>query len=194
MPTRKSGTSYIKGQANVSETATLDNSLATENCTIDGGIFINSIIKGKTLAACAPYIENSELNCERVTGYVQIHNSYLGECIVARDHAEITNCYLLGTIQIEGNAQLHGIKLIYVSDTNQEMGDNLRIHTGIWQNAPKFIRCGGWTVSECVNGYGHVGCYCRPIGYWLKIGKKFAKRAGWSDEDEQNCRNFFTSL
>lgn len=163
-------TSGASGFAKLRDCKLLDVSSATDTCQIYGGTYRGSIIKGRTICAGDPLVNNSTLDCLEVSGRPTIWNSdILGTTeicdrsvtngIVAQDAIIYGHPSLLGTFTVTG-----------------------RVHEGTWTRAPKHIKLPWCELSECVDGKMLLNCYCRPIVWWLRFGPKVAAKWSWSQD------------
>jgi hypothetical protein len=72
------------------------------------------------------------------------------------------------------------------------------IHAGTWTAPPRHVLIEGngihEAVVECTEGRAHLGCSCKPVSYWLKVGPRLAQKFGWTDEQKTLCRDLLLSL
>lgn len=107
----------------------------------------------------------------------RIEGSSLGGQTHVWDNPTITDCSL-SNVFVYGDAVLVGFRLDAF----------VRVHAGRWVNPPRFERLSGpgleLTVSECVPGFGHIGCKCESYENWFRPGYRqmIGKRCGWTPE------------
>lgn len=163
-------TSSASGFAKLRDCKLLDGSTAANTCQIYGGTYRRSIIKGRTICAGDPLVNNSTLDCLEVSGRPTIWNSAIfgtteicgtpvTNGIVAQDAVIYGSPSLLGSFTITG-----------------------RVHEGTWTRAPKHIKLPWCDLSECVDGKILLNCYCRSMGWWLRFGPKVAKKWDWAED------------
>jgi hypothetical protein len=150
----------VLNDARVSQRALLDqHSTAQDQARIFGGQIINSTIAGETVIA----------------GDVQIINSTL-QCSSVSDNAIIEGVILVGDIIVEGACVLSG-------PWSLSSGYGVWLHRGCWTEPPRVHKFARYAVSECKDGYVHIGCRCSPIRDWLRNGRTIARRLGWSKDE-----------
>lgn len=163
-------TSSAAGSAKLRDCKILDGSTATDTCQIYGGTYRGSIIKGRTICAGEPLVNNSTLDCLEVSGRPTIWNSdILGTTeicdtpvingIIAQDAVIYGSPLLLGTFTVTG-----------------------RVHEGTWTRPSKHIKLPWCDLSECIDGKVLLDCRCRTVDYWLRHGAKLAQRRDWSED------------
>jgi hypothetical protein len=135
----------------------------------------------------------SEVHGRSVVYGAIIEASTLIDCLVGPlfgASPRVSGVFLQG-VRVEGRAELQGPWRMICAGAF--------IHQGEWQRAPRHILIRGENgvsvaVSECTEGWAHIGCRCREIGFWLKCGPRIGRRLGWTEEQIERCRVFFESL
>jgi hypothetical protein len=114
----------------------------------------------------------------RVHGYpnpVSITDSALTGNTRVWQAPTISDCSL-SNVSVFGTAVVAGVTL----------DGFVRLHAGLWVSAPRFERLSApgleVTISECVPGYGHIGCWCKPYETWFRPGyrQRIGKVSGWT--------------
>lgn len=136
-----------------------------------GGTFRGTEISGSTVVAGSPLIVNSEINCFEVSGHPAIFRSRLLGGTEVCDRPSIKDSVLQDAI-VYGSAHI-------CACSGNVTG---RVHEGVWTRPPKHIKLPWGDLSECVDGKMLLNCYCRPVVWWLKFGRRIAAKWDWSTE------------
>jgi hypothetical protein len=143
-------------------------------------------------------IDNSHVFCEEVTaggpGYLTVSHSELYEKVVVRDRAELRHVIATGQARVVGTAKVTGD-----AENKILLSGLMHLHEGEWLVAPRYAEVGRADgpihvgVTECVAGKINVGCWCRPMEWWLardaRKGWRFAQNLlGWSDAEIAEVR------
>ncbi len=171
------GRGKLLGDSDVSKSAHLDRtSIASESAVIRDSV----VVDGSRIVGEA-----------RVLGGSVIHSYVGGKCSVSGDSL-VRNAVITDNAQVYERARVVGDSLIVVSGSARVYGDaylkgtfalygRMRVNTGIWNRAPRFVELGFEAVTESKIG-AMVGCRDRTREYWLEHGPKLAVRWGMTSE------------
>ena len=164
-------TSSASDYAKLRDCKLTNNSHASQDCQIYGGIYRNSTIKGKTICAGDPLIVNSTLDCSEVSGRPTIYNAGLFGATEVCD-SPLINGIIAEDAIIYGEPSLLGTFIV-----------TGRVHEGTWTRPPKHIKLPWCELSECIFGKILLDCWCRPVEWWLRFGpQKALDEWGWNQD------------
>lgn len=146
-----------------------------------GGIIVGSVVGGVTVVAGDVRIVDSLVVCEEVSGRARVEQARLEGQVVVTEEAHVFGVRLGGALRVFGSAVLEG---------DWELVGRGRIHAGVWRRAPLVAEVGRFSLTECVAGKFHIGCWCRSIAEWRRAGPRLGRMHGWSADDVRLCRAF----
>lgn len=168
--------SFADDESQLRDCQVVDGSAIIHRARIFGGYIVNSIVGRDVVIAGSPLITNSVIFGKSVSGKPDI------SCVTLHSHAEIAGkpvIYGRGRgILITDYALVYGDAVLQGQFT---VSGKMRIATGTWERAPRYIDLGFVSVTESKLG-AMVDCRDRTIDYWFIHGPKFGRRWGWSEQ------------
>ncbi len=173
-----SKTSVVAGKAKVLGGSVYKTSLLTGRATMFDGKVVNSIICGETVLAGNPLIINSVVACRSISGNACVKHAEVLDKADIRDGVLVEGASLSRPIIIKDSALIYGTAILIGQFT---VGGMMRLASGIWNRAPRYLDLGFCTMTESTLGC-MVGCRDRTLDYWLRHGAKLGQRWGWTDD------------
>lgn len=165
-------TSSASGSAKLRDCNLYSSSLVSDSAQVYGGEFHSSHVAGTTIVAGSPFVSSSLLRCSEVSGGPTLDHVIAYGITEICDRPQIRNVTLMDAI-VYGNPTIEGGSNVTLTG---------RIHEGHWTRAPKHVKLGWCDLSECVDGKMLLNCYCRPVEWFLRFGRRLAAKWDWSED------------
>ena len=151
---------------------------------IESSLITNSVIKNSVVIASnitgGIIEENSIISCELITGNVRIKNcQILGKSRVAQ--AAVCENVKFKNLTVKGTARLKDWE-----QTDDDCFDGFHgyVSRGVWTRPPRIFRISEEiTITESVFGFAFVQCREYSLEHWLKVGKRYGERCGWTQTE-----------
>lgn len=125
----------------------------------------------------------SVIACDEVTGGRIIESCLLDQSC-CWDSPTLFRVTMRDGARVYGDATLLGPLELY--------GD-MRILTGTWHRAPRYVHLGFCFLTEGPPGWAMVDCKFNSYAGWFRVGERFARRHyGWAAEDVAKVRAVLT--
>lgn len=155
---------------------------------IEASLVTNAVVKNSVVIASdvtGGIIENSLISCELITGNVRLKNCRItGKTRVA--HRAFLSGVSIRNLTVKGTAIL--------GDWHQQEdevfdGCHGYVSRGVWLRPPRVFSISPTiTVTESVRGFAYVHCREYPIEKWLRIGRRYGAKCGWTAEEVKAVR------
>ena len=157
--------------------AELYDCVVSGNARVFGGRFHRSAIGKDVVIGGYPTVSDSVLVNSNISGTPVLMNCLLKDFAQVADSVIIGGLSLSEPIIVEETASVYGDAVLMGSF---KVGGKMRIASGVWTRAPKYIDLGYTCITESELG-AIIDCRDRTLEYWFKYAMKQGLRFGYTE-------------
>lgn len=174
----KNGGGEISEQAEARPTAYIDqDSRVLDRAWVQSGMIAKSTVSIECRITDRARVVESVVSCDQISG------GYYYRCGLF-DQVRCFDAPRMLYVQANDGARVYG-NAVLVGRPNAliKLHGDMRILTGVWHRAPKYIHLGFGFLTEGPPGHAMVDCKFASYARWFRVGERFARyHYNWTPE------------